>query len=768
MRTSFSVPFVIVLALGLVGCKTSRQPQKQEAVLQMLGQRPLYASEFEYVYDKNNSSNDNAYTRESINEYLDLYTNFKLKVLEAESRGLDTTYAFRRELEGYKEQLALPYLTEKSVSDQLVREAYDRSQKEVSASHLLIGVGLEAEPKDTLAAYNKIQKLREEILAGADFAAMAQKHSEDPSAAENGGRLGYFTALQMVYPFEDAAYKTPVGQISQPVRTRFGYHLIKVHDVREAQGEVKVAHILVRANPGMPKADSVAAKQRIDEIYRRIQRKEDWNKLTSQFSEDAASATNGGELPWFGMGRLIPSFEEAAFALKESGAVSAPVYTPYGWHIIKLIDRRKILSYEEMEPALRQKVAKDSRSELNKAAFIRRIRRENQLEEIASAKNLALSKADSSLLKGTWSYPEADKSFLAPLFSIQDKKYTVADFFAYAKANQRPRQNTSPTHAMALLYDRFLEQSLLQYERANLENKYRDYAMLVQEYRDGILLFQLMDEKVWSKAIADTVGLQRFFEQNKERYKWDTRAQATIISAANREVLARAQSLLEKGRYPVTRSKPEDVQFQAGKDNLPASATARLDELAQRMLAEPTLTLEVTGHHDGTEAASLGNKRAQKVSAYLVQKGVPASRVTSSGLDSAKPAASDKSEAGRRKNRRVSMNLYSSDLRVLEENLNAANPLALKITSKKFLKGENAVLDQVAWQEGTSTLKQDGRIYSVVIENILPPTYKSLNETRGAVTSDYQAYLEQEWIKSLRDQYPVTVNQEELDKLIRK
>jgi peptidyl-prolyl cis-trans isomerase SurA len=264
------------------------------------------------------------------------------------------------------------------------------------------------------------------------------------------------------------------------------------------------------------------------------------------------------------------------------------------------------------------------------------------------------------------------------------------------------------------------------------------------------------------------VGLQRFFEQNKERYKWDTRAQATLISAANRQVLDRAMALLEKGQYPVTRAKPEDILFEPGKNSLPTAAQTRLDELARRMLADPTLSLEVKGHQEGSEAAAVANRRAQEVLSYLVQKGVPASRVSAASLGSSRPAPTDRTEAGRRKNRRVSLDLYSSDLRVLEENLNASNPLALKITSKKFQKGENPILSQVEGKEGSYTLEKDGRVYHVVIQNILPPSYKTLNETRGIVTSDYQAYLEQEWIKSLREQYPVTVNQAEIEKLIKR
>jgi peptidyl-prolyl cis-trans isomerase SurA len=308
---------VAAAALLVAGCTVTKKNDKQEPIIATVGSQPIYTSEFQYVYEKNNGGNEDAYTQQSVSEYLDLYTRFKLKVMEGESRGLDTTTAFKRELEGYKEQLAQPYLTEKSVTDQLVQEAYERLKQEVNASHILIGLPNDPSPQDTLAAYSQVIELRNRLEAGEDFSKLAREFSQDPSAADNGGNLGYFTAMQMVYRFEDAAYKTPVGQTSMPVRSRFGYHLIKVNDKRTAQGEVKVAHIMVRATPGMPKADSLAAKQRVDAIYKRVQRNENWDRLAAEFSEDANSAANGGELPWFGTGRMIPSFEETAFALKK-------------------------------------------------------------------------------------------------------------------------------------------------------------------------------------------------------------------------------------------------------------------------------------------------------------------------------------------------------------------------------------------------------------------------------------------------------------------
>ncbi|QNF33896.1 peptidylprolyl isomerase [Adhaeribacter swui] len=759
-KSHFLIGSTILL---LTGCNASKTPEKKEPVLFTVAGKPVTTSEFNYVYNKNNSQQDNA-AKGSVQEYLELYTNFKLKVTEAEKRGLDTTTAFRKELEGYKEQLAQPYLTEKNVTDQLVKEAYERLKQEVNASHILVNVEPDAEPKDTLAAYNKIMDLRRRVQAGEDFNALARAESDDPSAKENSGNLGYFTALQMLYPFEKAAYSTPVGQLSNPVRTRFGFHLIRVNNVRPAQGEIKVAHIMVRATPGIPKADSVVAKKKIDAIYSRLTRKENWDKLTAQFSEDASSSTKGGELPWFGTGRMLPSFEEAAFKLTTIGEISQPVQTPYGWHIIKLIERRGLPAYEEMEPYLRSKVAKDSRSELNKSAFLKRIKQENNFQETKTAKDFALSKANDALKEGNWQYTGTEKEVNQTLFTLQGRAFTVKDFFNYVQTNQKGTTNaTSPAHIMNVLYDNFVSNSLLSFEREHLESKYVDYRMLVNEYRDGILLFQLMDEKVWSKAIQDTVGLQAFFEKNKENYKWDTRADAIIISAANKEILAQAQQMLTAGKFELKKMRPEPILFPAGKDAITPAIANQLNEIFDRLSNDPALTLQLTGNADVKESTGkipgLANKRAENVAAFLTNKGIAANRLTLTA-NKPKPATAA--------NRNVTFALFTSDLKGIEEALNTTNPLAVQVHSKRFQKGENKLLDEVTWHEGTYNLEKDGRAVFIKINQVLPPGYKTLNEVRGLATSDYQTYLEKEWLKELRQKYPVQVNEAEVQKLTQK
>ncbi|GAC1585674.1 MAG: hypothetical protein NVS3B25_00040 [Hymenobacter sp.] len=757
----------------LAGCQAAKPAARATAAatpagpaVETLGTYSVPANEFAYVYRKNNSSAPDYGTRQSVTDYLDLYTNFRLKVLEAEQKGLDTTQAFKRELDGYRQQLAQPYLTEKSVTDQLVREAYDRMGQEVNASHILVRVAPDATPQDTLAAYQKIAKIREQAQAGADFGQLARTLSEDPSARENAGRLGYFTAMQMVYPFETAAYKTPVGQISQPIRTRFGYHLIKVNDRRAAQGEIKVAHLMIRMNANAPKTDSLTAKKKIDELYSRLKKGESWDKLVAQFSEDAGSAANGGELPPFGTGRMIPSFEEVAFKLQKPGDLAPPVQTPYGWHIIKLIEKQPLAKFADLEPTLKSKVAKDSRSELNKAAFLKRVRQEDQFAEVPAAKAYVFSKADTALVAGRFKYtaPAATgkpakgaANDNSALFTIKGKPYLVKDFLAFAQQNQRPRPGAQPAFAMQQLYDQYVEQSLTDFEKSSLENKYEDYRMLVKEYRDGILLFQLMDEKVWSKAIEDTVGLKKFFAANQAKYQWDQRVQGTVVSAATPALLARVQKELKTGRFPVTRNVPKAVDFRAGTAALTKAGGLALGEMTKRLLQDTLARASFTGRVKKGEKASLAKARADSAVRYLRVRGVPARRVSKAVQTT--PAA-----AGN-----VQIALVSGSPAAIEAELNEQNPLSVQISRRIFQKGDNKAVDELLSKgPGTYTLQKDGRYYAVTIDKILTAGPKTLAEARGQATSDYQTYLEKEWIAALRTARPVQVNEGEVTKLITK
>ena len=294
-------------------------------------------------------------------------------------------------MKGYRSQLAQPYLSEDNTLTFLKKEAFDRLQYEVRASHILIKSDLKDSPEDTLKAYNKAMKLKKSIKNEKQFAAMAETHSDDPSAEQNKGDLGYFTAFYMVYPFESAAYNTAVGEVSDPVRTRFGYHLLFIHDKRPSNGNMTAAHILISTDPDISSAED--PKEKADEIYKKIKSGEvSFEEMAENFSDDPRSARQGGLLPTFSVGRMVKEFEAAAYQLENDGDISEPSKSPYGWHIIKRIKKELNTDYKTMEPELAQKVKKDSRSKLTETASIKKIKKDYGFKENPNALKDYLSK----------------------------------------------------------------------------------------------------------------------------------------------------------------------------------------------------------------------------------------------------------------------------------------------------------------------------------------------------------------------------------------
>ncbi|MFN5772536.1 peptidylprolyl isomerase, partial [Flavobacterium sp.] len=339
----------------------SQQQNTTKEVLFTINDQPYYTDEFIRVYRKNLDLVKDE-SQKDLNQYLDLYIGYKLKVNKAFKLGLQQGSAYQNELKSYRTQLSKTYLMDSKVTQALMDEGYDRLQKEINASHILLMVDENAAPADTLAAYQKAMAIRDRIVKGGeDFGTVAEETSQDPSAKENKGNLGYFTAFRMVYAFENGAYKTPVGKVSMPVRSRFGYHLIKVNDIRNNRGEISVSHIMVLK----PKEgeDPLKAKTKIEEIYQKIQQGESFEELAKQLSEDKSSSTKGGLLNKFASGQLSSEvFENEAFALSKEQPLSKPFETAYGWHIVKFNEKYPLRSKDEMKSELETKIARDDRS----------------------------------------------------------------------------------------------------------------------------------------------------------------------------------------------------------------------------------------------------------------------------------------------------------------------------------------------------------------------------------------------------------------------
>jgi|SRR5690554_2114158 len=530
---------IFLLSSGLI------LAQETEKILIKFDDQEVTKDEFKRLYKKNNSTE--VINKSTVDEYLDLFINFKLKVKEAQELGLDTIPSFIDELSGYRRQLAQPYLSAEGVMEKLKKEAYQRMQEEIRASHILIAIDENASPEDTLKAYKKAKKALQLLKEGSDFKRTAISYSDDNSAETTGGDLGYFTVFQMVYPFENAAYNTEKGEISNIVRSRFGYHILKITDRRKANGKVHAAHILISEDQQI--SNTAKPEDKIREIYKRLEEGESFEVLAKQFSDDTHSARAGGELPKFGVNQMVPEFEEVVFSLEE-GAYSKPFQTQYGWHIAKLLEREKIQPYTVIQNSIEQNIKKDSRANLTKGAVLNKIKNQYGFKENNKALKDFYDVVGDSYLKAEWTV-DAAKKLNKTIFSIGSKKVNQQDFAVYLNKHQVERKKVDTDVLVNKLYDNFVREQLLSYKDQQLENEEPEFKALVKEYHDGILLFNLTDDMVWSKAVEDTTALKEYYHKNKNKYRWEERLDATLYNAISDEVAQKAIKLINEGKSAV-------------------------------------------------------------------------------------------------------------------------------------------------------------------------------------------------------------------------
>ena len=644
------------------------QSKLDNQVLMTIGNEDITVKEFTDVYYKNNLKSD-VIEKKTVDEYLDLFTTFRMKVMEAERQQLDTSAKFQKELAGYRKQLAKPFMSSDDITEELVEEAYQRKLKDIRASHILIRCDKNALPSDTLKAYNKAMNIRKKALAkDADFGALAAQYSEDPSAKGmeasdqaparpgNHGDLGYFSVFDMVYPFETGAYNTKEGEISMPVRSDFGYHIIKVNSITDALGSIQAAHIFLQIPFDAPAEDEAAMKQKADNIYKELMAQDgkNWSEMVKQYTDDKGTIARDGALSNFTVSRIVPEFIEACKSL-EKGQIAKPVRTMYGYHIIKLLDYSGVGSFEKEKKALTERIEKDMRSKKSEEMVLKQVKSEYHFKQNDKNLETFIASVDSTILRAAYE-PAANVDMNAVLFSLDNNNTKVSDFVAYIKNNMSPQRYVTPATYAYQLYENFSKETAMNYADAHLEEKYPEFKALVKEYRDGILLFDLMDKEVWDKAVKDTLGLQEFHDRNASKYMWGNRVYATIISVTRPESLPMVNALLDSG--------------------------IALDSLKSTI-------------------------QRDSIPAVFVRKGY-------------------------------------------------------------YQKGDNQYVDKTEWKVGVrneipSTVDQSTTI--VCIRELRNPEPKTLKEARGLVTSDYQMELEQQWVQTLKERYPVKINEKVLDKV---
>lgn len=515
-----------IFLVGTIGLFTSFIifESSPKSTLITIANEAVSTEEFLYAFNKNRAP-DATVTRDELDEYLQLYINFKLKVVEAKSRGMDTTAIFLKEYQSYLNQLDNSYLQADNDSEFLVKEAYERSLYEISAAHILFTLNESASPADTLKTYSKAIQIRDSIIQGASFEYMAVAFSQDPSAKKNKGNLGYFSVFSMVYPFETAAYTIELGSISMPTRTRFGYHLIQVNDRRPNEGKVKVAHIMIR--------NGDTAKEKAFELYDQLVAGANWQELCEQNSDDSQSASRAGVLTPFSKNQIAAEFSQAAFTLKEVNELSDPVKTAYGWHIIKLIERLPVGDFKSNEKQLRAKIRRDIRSNLSKQKMVERLATANNFIENTENVQMVITPANHQYLDNKWVFA-ADTTTGIELFLIADNTYLAMNFYKFV---ENASQQIKTKEYLYQEYKKFKEESILNYEKAHLADKYDDYRYLRQEYYEGILLFSIMENEVWAKAGEDSLGLAEYYKLNANDFIDTTRIGVVIYSTKNQAII---------------------------------------------------------------------------------------------------------------------------------------------------------------------------------------------------------------------------------------
>ncbi|AUC82010.1 peptidylprolyl isomerase [Lacinutrix sp. Bg11-31] len=620
------------------------QAQDKE-VLFTIDKAPVYASEFIRVYNKNLDLVKDE-SQKDIDGYLKLFINYKLKLQEAKRLELDKKPSYLREFESYKNQLAKNYLTDNKVTDALVEEAHNRLKTEVNASHVLVRIDENASPKDTLAAYNEIVKLRERVINEDYKVVQKDVHNGKTIFAED---LGYFSAFKMVYPFENAAFNTNVGEVSQPFRTRFGYHVVIVFNKREARGEVSVAHIMIKTE----KENDTESETKINEIYKRIQQGEAFDALAKQLSEDKSTSSKGGLLKPFSSGEIsAQEFEDVAFNLKNIDDVSKPFKTQFGWHIVKLKAKKGIQPLAEMKPQLESKIKRDSRSKVINDSRIKVLKAKYTVTESATDLSYFKEILNKDYFNNRWSLPssfDAEKTFI----KIEDKTLSYNDFGQFLIKNQKSYSNRTSAISVIVdkIYETFLENELQKYQEDNLITENSDYAQIVGEYRDGLLLFDLMETEIWNVAKNDSVALEKYYNSHKSSYFFSERVDVVVASSAKKSIIKKIAKLMKKG----------------------------------------------------------------------------------------------------------------ADIEAIKNLINTKDQVNVSFSSGEMDGKHQALPEQFSFKKGVSKVYKHNDGYIVAnVKSVLSKTPKTFKEAKGRVTSDYQSFKEENWLKELAFKYTIKVNQDVL------
>ena len=729
---------------------------QQDAPIQ-LGNKKISSLIFEKDYRRLLESD--SIKADNKQKFLSDYIDYQLKVLAAEDAKIPQSSAFQEEYQSFRKELASPYLIDSEKSEALVKEAYQRLKLEKQVAHILVKLPLTPTVADTVLAYQKIDNLRKRVLAGEVFEDLAKKFSEDDLSAAKGGNLGYVTSLQTQYAFENSVYALEKGGVSGIVRTTAGYHLIKILDVRPNQGKIRLAHILVSVPVNAATNLQVDAKNRIEQVQKYLEKgDESFELICKNYSEDPYSRGRGGELRrWYYSSDLSEELQNKLFSIQRLGDYTEPIRTNLGWQIFKLLDKKPLLSYDEMAEYLRQKVITDpERSALIRASFMKRVKTENKVVILEAAEKIAIERFAQDRV--------GDEYYLKmPLLQVSNKSWTIQEFYQFIVAQQKKKVNEMgylPSISERTWLEEFVDVHTLEEEEKNLEKKYPAFKEQMQEFFEGNLYSKIIDQEIFEKSL-DSLRQQAYFQSHAAQFTMPARVKAKIIDADTPKILADALELLTKSPYPMNKRLP-DIYFVLGQSEMVGGANKIAQELFMLLAKNRDYVIELSGYHDASEVDTLSEARINKLVAYLVKKGISPTRIIEKVEGTLKPI----SKSDKTKNARVAMRFFSQSMEDVVKRFNAIKPKSLEATEGYFVKGQEPLLDGIAWEVGKQTKDVNGRHVYIEITQIEPERLKRFDESRSSIIRELQAELERDWLTNLKQRFPVVLKTEELNRIM--
>lgn len=756
--------------LTLSGCS----PREHDAVVASVANEPITVSEYEHQYLKNSPNRDSAAAMplEARQRFLDLIVNYKLKLADAKRQNLEQQPAVRNEIRQYKGGLAATYITDREIVSPALRRLYERRKAEIRASHILIDLSPNASPSESVAAYTSASRIVDSLKKGESFEALAKRNSKDPSAQQNGGDLYYFVAGTMVSQFEDSVFAMKTGQVSI-IRSPYGLHVVRLTDLRPSSGELRASHIMVRfRNMAPTPQDTAEALARITAIKDSLARGADFEGLARRNSADPGSAPQGGDLGWFSRRRWVQPFDEAVFAM-QPGQTSGIVRTPYGYHLIKCTDHRPLKSFEESKQEL-QKVYQQGRYPSDLSDYMARLKQSLGFRRDNSVIDRFLARSDSNrnTRDSAWAAGMTPELAGKPVFSARGQHMTLDSLVSAINQKSDFPQTLLRKETFETSLGTIEEQFVWTVAADSFGTVYPEFASVLNEYRDGVLLYELEQENIWNKVSPADSVLRGYYARNRDRFTWPERLELTELRIATEPLAARVANLLKAGKSmdelavedSIRMAQPVQfsILFKQNSASLTSNMMKTLAAAASQVRREPLGLVQLLARQDtGKSAAALiGSRRLQAVKKYLtVNLNVDSSRIKTAGRRPAITASGPESDSlAAVHSRQVDISIVGRQALIL------AKPETSLLAASSDERAAHA--DSLAPGGVSAPFLSRGLYYIVRLNKREPPRIKTFEEAQIEVSSVYQETeskrLEDQWLKSLHARYPVVVNTETL------